>query len=112
MLPPFSPNPAAELLATITNGIFNLKLHALSQPVEHTLLRAASPRSCGVRCVQHFPFLGFLPVPVDGWCNLTPLYVARYGVPSPGKAIWICTRQHINGWTDLPKQVSTRIIAV
>jgi hypothetical protein len=33
------------------------------QPVEHTLLLAASPRSPGVRCVQHFPFLDFLPAP-------------------------------------------------
>ncbi len=111
-LPGFSQNPTAELVATLSNGIFDLKLHVLDQPVEHTLLLAASPRGCGVRCVQHFPFLGFLPAPVDGWCNLTALYVARYGVPPPGKAIFICTRQHMNGWTDLPKQVSTRIIVV
>lgn len=109
-LPSFSTNPTAELVATLSGGIFDLKLHALGPLVEHTLLLAASPRSCGVRCVQHFPFLGFLPAPVDGWCNLTALYVARYGVPAPGRAIFICTRQHINGWTDLPKQVSTRII--
>jgi hypothetical protein len=111
-LPSFSPNPTAELVATLTGGIFELKLHALGPLVEHTLLLAASPRSCGVRCVQHFPFLGFLPPPVDGWCILTDLYVRRYGVPAPRRAIFIQTRQHLNGWTDLPKQVSTRIITV
>lgn len=62
--------------------------------------------------MQHFPFLGFLPAPVDGWCDLTELFVRRYGIPALGRAIFIRTRQHINGWTDLPKQVSTRIIAV
>ena len=110
-LPNFTPNPTRELVATITDGIFNLKLHELSQPVEHTVLLAASPRSPGVRCVQHFPFLGFLPAPVDGWCDLTELFVRRYGVPALGRAIFIRTRQHINGWTDLPKEVSARITA-
>jgi hypothetical protein len=110
-LPLFSPNPAAELLATNEGGIIQLKLNVLSQPVEHTLVLAASPRSPGVRCVLHFPFLGFLLAPVDGWCDLTELFVRRYGVPALGRAIFIRTRQHINGWNDLPKEVSARITA-
>ena len=114
-LPPalatFGVNPAAELVATISGGIFKLKLHVLSQPVEHTVLLGASPRSAGVRCVQHFPFLGFLPAPVDGWCDLTDLFVGKYGFPKVGRAVFIRTRQHINGWNDLPKQVSTIITA-
>ena len=104
-LPPFSPNPVAKLLATNEGGIFQLKLQVLSQPVEHTLVLGARPCSPGVRCVQHFPFLGFLPAPVDGWCDITDLLVKRYGVPAAGRAIFIRTRQHINGWNDPPKQV-------
>jgi hypothetical protein len=104
-LPLFSPNPAAELLATIEGDVFTLKLHVLSQPAEHTLVLGARPCSPGRRCVQHFPFLGFLPAPVDGWCEITDLFVNRYGVPAPGRAIFIRTRQHINGWNDPPKQV-------
>jgi hypothetical protein len=61
-------------VATFTEGVFNVKLHVLSQPLEHTVLLAASPRSPGVRCVRHFPFLGFLPAPVGGWCDLTELF--------------------------------------
>ena len=74
---------------------------------------SASQKPCspGVRCVQHFPFLDFLPAPVDGWCDLTELFVRRYGVPALGRAIFIRTRQHINGWNDLPKEVSVRITA-
>ena len=87
----------AELLAINEGGIIKLKLHVLSQPVEHTLLLAASPRSPGVRCVQHFPFLDFLPAPVNGWCDLTELFVRRYGVPALGRPIFIRTREHING---------------
>ena len=104
-LPPFSPNPAAELLATIEGGVFQLKLHVLSQPAEHTLVLGALPCSPGVRCVQHFPFLGFLPASVDGWCDIADLFVSRYGRPAAGRAIFIRTRQHINGWNDPPKQV-------
>jgi hypothetical protein len=104
-LPPFSPSPTGELAATNDGGLFKLKLHVLSLPAEYTLVLGASPRSPGVRCVQHFPFLGFLPAPVDGWCDITSLFVGRYGVPAAGRAIFIRTRQHINGWNDPPKQV-------
>ena len=104
-LPAFSPNPVAELLATTEGGAFQLRLHVLSGPAEHTLVLGARPCSPGVRCVQHFPFLGFLPAPVDGWCNITDLFVKRYGVPRIGRAIFIRTRQHVNGWSDPPKQV-------
>jgi hypothetical protein len=103
-LPPFSQNPAVELLATIEGGIFKLMLHVLSEPVEHTLVLGARPCSPGRRCVQHFPFLGFLPAPVEGWCDITELFVKRYGVPATGRAIFIRIRQHINGWNDPPKQ--------
>jgi hypothetical protein len=41
--------------------------------------------------------LGLLPAPIDGWCDITEIYVARYGVPKAGKAIWIRTCQHIDG---------------
>ena len=110
-LPSFTPNPTAELVATITEGIFKLKLHVLSQPVEHTVLLAASPRSPGVRCVQHFPFLGFLPAPVDGWCDLTELFVARYGQPIAGQAVFIRTCQQIDGSTDVSKEASAIVPA-
>ena len=62
-------------------------------------------RSPGARRVQHFPFLGFLPAPVDGWGDITDRFVKRDGLPAAGAAIFIRTRQHINGWNDPPKQV-------
>jgi hypothetical protein len=83
----------------------------LSEPVEQTLVLGARPWSQAIRCVQHFPFLGFLPAPVDGWCDITDLFVKRYGVPAAGRAVFIRTRQHINGWNDPPKEVSARITA-
>ena len=50
--------------------------------------------------------LGPLPAPDGGVCDITDLYVARFGVPPVGSQVCIRTRQQINGWQDLPKQTS------
>ena len=102
-VPSFSPNPVAELSITNTGGTITMKLRVPSQPAQDTLVQGAAPVSAGVRCVQHFPLLGLLPAPVDGWSDITALYVARYGVPPVGTAVFIRTCQHTDGWTDLPK---------
>jgi hypothetical protein len=75
------------------------------------VVQGAKPVRTGVRCVQHFPFLGLLPPPADGWSDITELYVTRHGVPKAGKAIWIRTCQHIDGWTDVPKVARARVPA-
>ena len=114
-LPPAEPvfplNPVVELVATNTGGKFTLKLRVPSPPAQYTLVLGAAPVRTGVRCVQHFPLLGLLPPPTDGWSDITELYVARYGVPKAGMAIWICTCQHIDGWTDVPKVARARGLA-
>ena len=109
--PVFSPNPVAELVVTYPEGKFTLKLRVPSPPAQYTLVQGAAPVRSGVRCVQHFPLLGFLPPPTDGWSDITELYVSRYGVPMPGTAIWIRTCQHIDGWADVPRVVRARVRA-
>jgi len=109
--PVFSANPVAELVATTTGGEFTLKLRVPSPPAQYTLVQGAAPVRSGVRCVQHFPLLGLLSPPTDGWSHITKLYVDRYGVPKAGKAIWIRTCQHIDGWQDAPKVVRARVPA-
>ena len=112
-LPPaeatFSPNPVAELVVANTGGAITLKLPVPSLPAQYTLVQGAAPVSTGIRCVQHFPFLGLLPPPTNGWSDITELYVARYGVPPVGKVIFIRTCQHIDGSTDVPKMTSFRV---
>ena len=76
---------------------------------QYTLVQGARPVGTGVRCVQHFLFLGLLPPAIDGWSDITELYVACYGVPKAGKAIWIRTCQHIDGWIDVPKVLRARV---
>jgi hypothetical protein len=109
--PAFSPNPVAELVATNTGGAITLKLRVPSPPAQYTLVQGAAPVGAGVRCVQHFPFLGCLPTPTGGWSDITALYVARYGVPIAGTVIFIRTCQHIDGWTDVPKLTSALVPA-
>ncbi len=105
-VPSFSPNPVAELAITYAGGTISLKLRVPSPPGQYTVVQGAAPVSAGVRCVVHFPFLGLLPAPVDGWSDISELYVARYGVPPVGSAVFIRTCQHVDGWTDLPKVTS------
>ena len=106
--PYFGDNPVVELAITNTGGKITLKLRVSSPPAQYTLAQGARPVGTGVRCVQHFPFLGLLPPPIDGWSDITELYVARHGVPKAGTAIWIRTCQHIDGWTDVSKVLRAR----
>ena len=112
-LPPapavFSPNPVEELVATNDGDTITVKLRVPTRPAQHTLVQGAAPQSSGVRFVQHFPFLGPLSTPVDGWSNITALIVARYGNLRAGRRIFIRTCQQIDGMTDVPKLVSVLI---
>jgi hypothetical protein len=107
--PVFSTNPVEELVAAFTGGVLSLKLRVSSLPTQYILVCGDAPVGSGVRYVHHFPFLGFLPAPKDGWSDITELYVARYGVPKAGTAIWIRTCQHIDGWQDAPKVLRARV---
>ena len=109
--PVFGSNPVVELAVTCIGGEITIKLRVTGTPAQYTLVQGARPVRTGVRCVQHFPFLGLLPPPVDGWSDITGLYVARFGVPKAGTAIWIRVCQHIDGWIDTPKVLRARVLA-
>jgi hypothetical protein len=107
--PVFSTTPVKELAVTYTEGEFTLKLRVEGTPAQLILVQGAKPVRSSVRSVQHFPLLGLLLSPVDGWSDITGLYVARYGEPKPNQAIWIRTCQHIDGFTDVPKVLRVRV---
>ena len=107
--PAFTTSRVVELAVTYPGGKFTLQIRVGGTPAQLILVQGARPvRSC-VRCVLHFPFLGLLPPPVDGWSDITEMYVARFGVPKPGTAVWIRTCQHIDGFIDVPKALRFRI---
>ena len=107
-IPTLGLNTTGPLAITITADIIALKLPVVSLPTQYVLVEGAAPCSAGIRYARHYPFLGFLPEPVDGWRNITALYVERFGVPRVGAAIFIRTRQHIDGWMDSP--IMTRAV--
>lgn len=109
--PVFEPTPVAELAVTYPGGKFTLKLRVDGTPAQLIVVRGARPVRSSVRFVLHFPFLGLLPPPVDAWSDITEMYVARFGVPRPGTAVWIRTCQHIDGFIDAPKVLRFRIPA-
>ncbi len=107
-VPSFGLNTIGPLAISIIAGVVALRLPLASLPTQYVLVEGPAPCSAGIRYVPHYPFLGFLPEPIDGWSDITALYVARYGVPRVGSAIFIRTRQHIDGWTDNP--IMTRAV--
>jgi hypothetical protein len=107
--PVFSKTPVVELAVSYPGGKFTLQLRVDGIPEHLILVQGARPVRSGVRLVQHFPLLGLLPPPIDGWSNITDLYVARYGVPKPNQAVWIRTCQHIDGFIDVPKVLCVRL---
>jgi hypothetical protein len=44
-------------------------------------------------------------------CDITDLYLAKFSLLPVGKRIFIQTVQQIDGWRDLPKTTSARILA-
>jgi hypothetical protein len=109
--PVFPTNLAQDLALTYTDGKLALKVRLDGTPTHLMLVQGARPVRSSVRCVQHFPLLGLLPPPVDGWSDITDLYVARYGVPKPNQAIWIRICQHIDGFIDVPREFRVRVKA-
>ena len=100
--PPFPDNPVGALAITNAGGVIRLKLACPSTPAALTTVRAAAPCSPGRAYWDHYRFVGLLPAPVQGSCDITSLYSARYGSPSVGTKVFVRVNQNINGWEDMP----------
>jgi hypothetical protein len=109
-LPPkaakFSLNPVGPLTITNRRGVIDLQLPVPTTPAEHTLVLGSPPCSAGRSFSCRYSILGLLPVPIRRICNITDLYVRKYGVPPVGSRVFIRTRQVINGWEDTPKETN------
>jgi len=110
-LPKFGPNPVGALLITNDHGDIRLKLKVSGTPATHLVLFGIAPCSAGIAYAWNFITLGLLPDPVNGFCDITGLYVARYGVPPVRSRVFLRTRQQVNGWSDAPKQTTALVPA-
>jgi hypothetical protein len=110
-VPQLGRNPVGQLLITNTQGDISIKLSVSAKPAQYLVVLGTKPLSAGASYADHFAILGLTPDPVGGLIDITELYVAKYGVPAVGSRVFIRTRQHINGWEDLPEQVSAIVPA-
>jgi hypothetical protein len=70
-----------------------------------------APCSAGRKKWRHGAYLGLLPVPLGGECDITDMFVERYGEPEPGKKVFIRTRQQKDGWEGRDQDSSGVVLA-
>jgi hypothetical protein len=110
-VPRLGRNPVGQLIITNTKGNISLKLSVSAKPAQYIVVLGTKPLSAGASYADHFAILGLMPEAVRDLSDITDLYVGKYGVPGAGSRVFIRTRQHINGWEDLPEQVSAIVPA-
>jgi hypothetical protein len=100
--PQFPDNPVGGLVITNAAGVITLKLGCPNTPANNTTVRGSAPCSQGMASAQSYRILGVLPAPVQGSCDITNLYKARYGSPAVGTKVFVRVNQNIDGWEDYP----------
>jgi hypothetical protein len=108
--PEFFSNPVKrELKITLEQGRFKLKVLVRQPPVNDIMVFASPPRRPGQGPGGNYAFLGLLPPPRNGECDIAPLYLAKlkewlrlstpqYRVPLEGSRLCIRTCPQDNGW--------------
>ena len=104
------PNPVGALDIRNRGRVITLRLRVPEAPAKLTFVFGIrwcsrgiwTPRRNGV-------LLGRLPEAVRGWCDITDLYVKKFGQPPPGSRIFIWTRQVINGRKDALKRTHANV---
>jgi hypothetical protein len=98
-----------ELKITLARGRFRLKLVVRGALTNDIMVFASPPRRPGQGPGGHYAFLGLLPPPKNGECDITDIFLAklrewlrlpspRYHVPLAGSRICIRTWPQDHGW--------------
>jgi hypothetical protein len=105
----FGPCPVGDL-AIVPDPQGNARLRLdVGAVTEDIMLFGQAPCSPGRMKPRRVVYLGLLGPATNGQCDITDLYVARLGPLSPGRKIFIITRQHRSGWQG-PDHVSSGIV--
>jgi hypothetical protein len=110
-VPRLGRNPVAQLIITNTKGTISIKLSVSAKPAQYIVVLGTKPLSAGASYADHFSILGLMSDPIRGMSDITDLFVGKFGVPEVGSRVFIRTRQHINGWEDIPEQISAIVPA-
>jgi hypothetical protein len=94
----FDPNPVEGLTISYVNGRIRLRLRVAKPVTEDIMVFGQAPCSAGRQKWRHGAYLGLLPASQGGECDITDIYVEKYGEPEPGKKVFIRTRQQRDGW--------------
>ena len=105
----FGPNPVKGLHLTNRQGKLKLELELDRSPVADILVLGSRPCSAGISVRSTCSIIGLLPAPMGRRCDITELYVKKFGVPPAGTRVFIRTRQIINGWEDEFKDTQARV---
>jgi hypothetical protein len=109
--PQFPDNPVDGLVITNLAGVISLKLGCPGTPGGNTTVRASARCSQGLAYSDDYRILGVLPAPAAGSCNITSLYAARYGSTPVGTKVFVRVNQNIDGWEDVPVELSAIVPA-
>ncbi|HVM46948.1 MAG TPA: hypothetical protein VMU04_02925 [Candidatus Acidoferrum sp.] len=81
--------PIDALQITNANGQITLKLHTTGAPPDNTMLWGCAWANSGVRRAVSPRLLGKLDSPQNGYCDITPDYVQKFGVPPVGARVFV-----------------------
>jgi len=104
-------SPVKRLHITRRQGRIRLELELSRKPTAHIVVRGSRPCSAGISTRNTYSIIGLLPAPSHGRCDITGLYVKRFGVPPVGTRVFIRTHQLLNGWEDEFKDLHARVPA-
>ena len=85
--------PLVQLVITNHAGRPLIRLRVSGGPTEGIMVSSWHPLNAGVMVWRKFVRLGPLPPPKRGMCDITKLYVEKYGVPPVGKKIFVRVQQ-------------------
>ena len=94
----FGLNPVEKLIIKVTGGRLTLKLSVCEPITADIMVFGSVPSSPGRMKCRQVTYLGLLPAPVRGLCDITKLYREMFGMPPIGSRVFIRVRQQLNGW--------------
>jgi hypothetical protein len=94
----FGLNPVEKLIIKVVGGRLKLYLSVCEPLTADIMVFGAVPCSPGRMKCRKVTYLGLLPAPVRGLCDITKLYRDMFGLPPIGSCVFIRVRQQLNGW--------------
>ncbi len=97
------PNPVGQLHITNRGDRVVFRLEVSGMPRDLIKVYASPPQNRGRRRCSDLRVLGSLPAPVNGEVDITRPYVQKYGVPEPGKRVFVRTVVEVTGRQSSPR---------